>query len=812
MKSINFVKQVLPHIAAVIVFFITTVAFFNPVFFDNKSLDQHDINQWKGGAQEVIDYRNQTDEEALWTNSMFGGMPAYLISVDWNDGIVSGFKSLLSVFLPHPIKNIFLAFICFYILLLSFKVRPYLAIGGALAFGLSTYLIIGLGAGHNSRIGAVAFMPLVLAGIHLAFNNKRILGAGLTALALALELRENHLQITYYLLLIVLIYGAVMLFEAIKNKELIGFGKTMVVLLLASILALGTFIGKFWTTYEYGKFSIRGKTELTSQQSEGEKGGLKKDYAFQYSNDSWGPMTIIIPNFLGGGYSNFLVQDEKSETLKALQQADPKISNQLARYSSAYWGDKPPAPYYVGAIIFFLSIIGLFFVEKKYVIWLSIVAVLGVLLSLGDSFQSFNYFMFDYFPGYNKFRSVTFTIILPFVAMPLLGFVGLERMLAKGWDKETSKKFYIALGISGGLCLLVILFAGFASFTKSGEEQLPGWFISSLKSDRESLMRSDAFRSLVFIVLSAGLIFLYFKNKLNATLLSFGIATLIIIDLTVVDHRHFGEDNYKRRADRSFMMPTDADKVILKDKSNYRVYNLQADAMSEARTSVHHSSLGGYHGAKLRRYQDFYTNCVEDQREALIGSIQKGNIDFEPYGAINMLNAKYLTFGPGKNDFIKNANALGNVWLVENVQLVNNPDEELSQTCDIDPANTAVIDQSKFKNVKSNYRTEGTIEVKEYLPNRIIYHSELNSDGFAIFSEIYYSNGWNASIDGEEVEIKRANYILRALEIPAGSHEITFEFKPKAYSIGNTITLISCIILLLVVIATFGYSLKKSLT
>ncbi|MEQ8576106.1 MAG: hypothetical protein RIB63_18715, partial [Fulvivirga sp.] len=341
MKSINFVKNILPHIIAVLVFLIITVAFFNPFFFDNKTLEQGDINQWKASAQEVIEFREQTGEEALWTNSMFGGMPAYLISVNWNDGIVSGFKSVLSLFLPHPVKNIFLALVSFYILLLSFKVRPYLAIGGALAFGLSTYMIIGLGAGHNSRIGAVAFMPMILAGVHLAFTNKKWLGTGVTSLAMALHFRENHLQITYYLLLIILIYGLVQLIEAVKAKTLVDFGKTMALLIIAVLIGLGTFIGEFWTTYEYGKHSIRGKSELTQQQSAGEKSGLDKDYAFQYSNDTWGPMTLLIPNFLGGTYGHYFVQDEDSETLRALQNAgDQQVANQLARYSASFWGDK----------------------------------------------------------------------------------------------------------------------------------------------------------------------------------------------------------------------------------------------------------------------------------------------------------------------------------------------------------------------------------------------------------------------------------------------------------------------------------------
>ena len=813
MKSINFVKDILPHVVAILVFLITTVAFFNPFFFDNKTLEQGDINQWKASAQEVIDYREKTGEEALWTNSMFGGMPAYLIDVKWNDGIVSGFKSLLSLYLPHPVKNIFLAFISFYILLLAFKVRPYLAIGGALAFGLSTYMIIGLGAGHNSRIGAVAFMPMILAGVHLAFTNKKWLGMGVTALAMALHFRENHLQITYYLLLIILIYGIIQLIEAVKSKTLIDFGKTMALLIIAVLIGLGTFIGKFWTTYEYGKYSIRGKSELTQQQSAGEKSGLDKDYAFQYSNDTWGPMTLLIPDFLGGSYGHYFIQDEDSETLKALQTSgDPQMANQLARYSSSFWGDKPPAPYYIGAIICFLFVIGILFAEKKYVIWLCLVTGIGILLSLGDSFKSFNYFMFDYFPGYNKFRSVTFTMVMAFIAMPLLGFMGLEKLLSTEWNKEVQKKFLTGFAVSGGICLLVVLGAGMASFTKTGEGQLPLWFLKALQSDREALMRADAFRSLIFILLAGGLIFAYTKQKLSGLVLSICISVLILIDVAMIDKRHFGKDNYKRSADKSFFLPTEADKAISKDKSTYRVYNLQGDAMSEARTSYHHSSLGGYHGAKMRRYQDFYSNCIEGQRSTLISGIQNGNMDLSSYDAINMLNAKYLTFGPGKNDFIKNESAFGNAWLVNTIKLVDNADTELQQTCSSDLATTAVIDQSMFKLKSTTSLDSGSIVLTNYLPNKLTYEVNAYANSLAVFSEIYYPEGWVATIDGTEVEILRANFILRALEVPKGKHNIIFEFKPTVYATGNTITLISCILLLLIVIGTVGYSLKSALT
>lgn len=803
-------KHWLPHFLAIFIFFITTVIFFHPVFFGNKTLSQHDIDQWKGSSHALREYRDKTGEEGLWANSMFGGMPAYMVNMQWGNSIVGNFKQVMSLYLPHPVKNIFLAFISFYCLLLVFGVRPYLAIGGALAFGLSAYIIIGLAAGHNSRISGIAFMPLVLAGVHLAFSGRKIAGGGLTALALALHLRENHLQMTYYLLFIVAGYGLLRLTEAFQGKTLPDFIKTLSVLVLAAVVAMGTFFGKFWATYEYGQYSMRGKSELAQDLSKGEKSGLKKDYAFRYSNDLWGPMTMLIPDFLGGSYGNFLVSDENSETLKALKRSgDSQQANRLARYSSSFWGEKPPAPYYIGAVIFFLFIIGCLFAERKYVIWLGGLVLLAVLLSLGDSFKTFNYLVFDYLPGYNKFRSVTFAMVICTLAMPLLGFIGLETLIRQKFTKNIQKKFFRALAVSAGLCLSVVLFAGMASFTNSGESQLPRWFLEALTADRESLMRGDALRSLIFILLGAGAIYLYVKNKIGNVLFPLALGVLIALDVIPVSLRHFGDDNYRRSTDRSFSAPTDADKRILKDDSHYRVYNLQPNAMSEARTSYHHKSLGGYHGAKMRRYQDFYSYCMTDKRTELINNLRNSNIDFGAFGPVNMLNAKYLVYGSGKNEVIVNKEALGNGWLVKNVVEVTSPDEELSTTCAADLKNSAVVDVSKFDLAQQTYADAGSLKLKEYRPDRLVYEIDVAGDALAVFSEIYYPKGWVATIDGKEADIVRANYLLRALPVPRGKHEVVFEFKPKAYYTGNTIMTVSSFILLLVVLAALGYTIKE---
>lgn len=813
MKKIRFSDHTLPHLTAVIVFLIVTILFFNPVFFDNKALQQGDIEQWSGSSKELRDYREQTGDEGLWAGTMFSGMPAYLVNLKWSDGAVITMKKVLSVFLPHPVSNIFLAFVCYYILLLSFRIRPWFAIAGALAFGLSSYMIIGLSAGHNARIGAIAFMPLAFAGIHLAFTGKRILGFGITALGMALHLRENHLQITYYLMLIVLVYGLVHLILAIQAKKIGEFFKTILILVPAVMLAAGTFFGQFWAITEYTRYSIRGPSEIATTKSEADTKGLSKSYAFQYRYGIWEPMTLFIPNFYGGSSMNLLAADQSSNTYKSLNQAgDNETANQMANYARGYWGpqDFTVGAYYAGAIICFLFLVGIVFAEKKYVWWLVPLSVLSLMLSWGDSFSSFNYFMFDYFPGYNKFRSVNFALVIILFAMPLLGMLGLESLLAKGWSKETQKKLLWPVSIALGACLIFIAVGGFGSFLKPEEAQLPVWFRNAVQKDRIALLRSDAWRSLILIVLFSAAIFSLLKNYLKPVIVYPLLVVLIWFDLGFVNTRYFTKDNYKRKRENSFSQPTAADQEILKDKGYYRVYNIQ-NPMAEARTSFFHNSLGGYHGAKLRRYQDLYDSVISKNTQQLFEDFQKGVPRFETYNALNLLNAKYFVYGPDKENVILNPNAYGNAWFVKEVMPVKSPAEELMKVGEIKTKEVAVMSsqQSTVDNQQLAVDSSATISLADHKPPYLKYESESSSKGIIVFSEIYYPKGWHAFIDGNEVPILRANYILRALEVPAGKHVIEFKFEPRPYVIGNKVTMASGWLLLLVVVGSVGWSIRN---
>jgi hypothetical protein len=810
MKKISFFEHILPHGIALAVFLLVTVIYFKPFFFENKVISQHDIQQADGSVRTLNEYRDKTGEEPLWVNTIFSGMPAYMVSVKWSNRPVSIIKNIMSVGLRHPVANIFCAFVCFYILLLSFGVRPYLSIAGALAFGLSSYIIVGLIAGHNGRVGAMAFMPLVIAGIHVAFSGKKLLGFGVTATAIALHLRENHLQMTYYLVMIVGVYGLIQLIYAFREKRMVEFSKTLAVLFVAALVAAGTFFGQFWALTEYAEFSKRGKTELNTNLSKAEATGLTKEYAFEFSNGILEPLTLMLPNIYGGSSGNFLVQDQTSKVYNALVGAgNPQQANQLARYTAAYWGPQRLAtPYYAGAVIVFLFALGVAFADKKQVWWLLTVSVLGIAISWGSNFAAFNYFLFDFVPGYNKFRSVTFALVIPLLAMPLLGFIGLEKVVQQGFTKEQKKKLLIVLASTGGLCLLLLVFGGMLSFSREMESQMPVWFTDALEADRKSLLRSDAFRSLVFIALVFGVIYFEVWKKLSPLVFYGFITVIILVDIIGVDNRYFTDDNYIRKRENTFYKPTEADVEVLKDKSYYRIYDIQ-EGMSEARSSNFHYSIGGYHGAKMRRYEDLYDSCLFLETNEFIGDVQSGKVDFSKYGIFNMLNVKYIMFGPDRNNVIPNRNANGNAWFVKTVERVKSPTEELSSLCDLNTRETAVMDESRFKIPEFTYDSAATIQLLEQTPKNLKYESNTATPGLALFSEIYYPKGWKATIDGAEAEILGANYILRALAIPAGKHTIEFRFEPAAYYVGNKITLASSWIALLALVASIGLSLFK---
>ena len=808
-------QEIAPHLVAVVVFLLLVLALFHPVFLENKSLIQHDIRQGEGAAKELMDFREATGEEGLWTNSMFSGMPAYLINVHWSNSIVIGIQAFFTLGLPHPVRLIFLAFISYYILLLSFKVRPFLSIAGAICFGFSSFLIVGMVAGHNSRIGAIALMPLVMTGIHLTFSGKRLMGLAVTALALSMQLRINHLQIVYYLLLIVVIYGLIQLIQEVKAKRLKDFTKNIALLTLAVILSIGTFSGALWSILEYSRYSMRGVSELQRTVEKGENpSGLEKDYAFQYSNGQFEALTLLIPNFFGGSSQQKL--NKNSHLAKALQRQGlpPRQVAEQLKAVPTYWGDQPlTTPYYVGAIMVFLFVLGIRTVEKKYVTWLSIGVGLGILLAMGKNLEWFNYFMFDYFPGYNKFRSVTFALIISIFCMILLGMMGLEKIIGLGLNKKTQKDLFIAFGITGGFCLLAAIFANIGNYHAPIDERInvPDWYLEAIRDDRAALLRSDALRSFFLIAISFGAIYFMLKHKLSPKWALPIIIILIIVDSWSVSSRYISEQNFSRTPSSNYFKETESDRIINQDPAlHFRVLNLN-NPFNEARTSYYHSSVGGYHGAKIRRYQDLIENGISPEFNRAIEKLQGGSRDFSDLAILNMLNTKYFKFGDGPNNVVQNTNALGNTWLVSKAIMVNSPDEELDQVSQINPKNQAVVDGSKFELSTTDFDASGTIQLTTYQPNYIKYEVNTVNEALAVFSEVYYPVGWIAKMDGQEVAYIRCNYILRGLQIPPGNHIVEFVFRPNSYFIGNKIMMISSVLLLLVLLGSLGWTLRTHL-
>lgn len=810
MRNFQFSKAA-PHVVAIAVFFLVTVIFFNPVFFGNKAISQGDITQFLWSSKELRDYRAATGEEGLWAGAMFSGMPAYLINLDWSDGVLQVLKKVIGLFLPHPIINIFVAFVSYYVLLLAFRIRPFLAIAGALAFGLSSYMIIGLAAGHNARIGAIAFMPLVMAGIHLAFCTRRLLGFGVTALGLSLHLRENHAQITYYLLLIVLVYGLVYFIYALREEQLAGWFKSLGVLVVAAIIAAGTFFGPLWAVTELTTYSTRGKSELTSSSTDTKGSGLPKSYAFQYSNGIGEPITALIPEFYGGSSFHAFVNERDSKTYQALvQSGSQEMANQLAQYTSSYWGDQPlSAPYYQGAIIVFLFVLGCLVALGRYVWWLLPVTLIGIVLSWGSNFQSVNYFLFDYLPGYNKFRSVTFSMVMVFFAMPLLGLLAVERIIRDGLSPSVKKRLLVAFGLTGGVCLFLAVFAGIPAYVSAEEQVLPQWFLNALRADRQDMMQSDAFRSFGFIAVVCVALYFEAYKKISALGFFTVLALLTAIDVGFVDKRYFTEDNYQRKRDNSRFEPSGADQAIMADKSYYRVFNLQE--FYEARTANFHQSLGGYSGVRLKRYQELYDSAITAEHSQLIQDAQRGALDFDSYGILNMLNAKYFVYGPDASNVIVNPAANGIGWFVQEVVPVNSANEELKTVMTANTKTQAVIDVSKFEPAAMSFTADSAAAVTLIgrKPSEMQYETRSAYDGLVVFSEIYYPAGWTATIDGQQVPIMRANYVLRALQIPAGVHSVVFSFKPKPYTVGDNITMISSWLLLIVIIGSVGWTAVK---
>jgi hypothetical protein len=814
MELKNKIKPILPHLIAVLLFIVVSFVYFYPVL-EGKELKANDSTVSKINSKEIQDFREKNGREPLWTNSIFSGMPAYLISTRYPGNLIKYADAFLRIF-KMPVSVLFISMLGFYILLLIFEVDPWLAIAGALAYGLSSFFFQILGAGHNTQAIALAYMAPTIGGIYYTYRHDALKGALFTALILALEIQANHPQITYYALICLLIFGIVEFVYSLKNKYVVKFLKTTAILIIPFIIAIGINFASLYTTYEYGKYSIRGKSDLTGNNMN-TTSGLNKDYITYWSYGVDETFNLLIPNYKGGSSRPF---DHNSETYKILRQNNNQdAANQLQKY----WGTQQgtDGPHYVGAIVLFLFVLGLILVKGPEKWWLLAATILSIMLAWGKNFMPFSNLFIDYFPGYNKFRAVTMTLVIAELCIPLLGFLALRNIFnGTITKKEIVSALKIAGGITGGFLLLVIIIPGIAgSFLGQGENEYPEWLKNALITDRKNLLRSDAVRSLIFILLSSGVILGFVFDKLKKEYAVLVITLLVVLDLWTVDKRYLDADRFERPStiQKSFA-PTVADAFILKDPTQHRVLNLSNPFNDNSPTAYFHKSIGGYHGAKMERYQELIDSCIYPELGAFGGAAKKAQSVEELQTAfnntsapvLNMLNTKYVIFNPSYPPLI-NPKALGNAWFVEKPVIVENANKEISLMNSFNPSKEAVIGNAfkdQIKKLSFPVQENEKIELDFYQPDELHYKYSAREEKLVVFSEIYYPVGWKCFIDGKEDQYFRTDWILRGMVVPAGNHEIKFAFKPVSYYVGNKISLASSFLLILLFAGWFFAKMK----
>ena len=786
-------KQIGTHFLVILGFALVAVLYFNPVL-KGKKIYQSDIVQYTGMAKQHIDFRNAYDAESYWTNSAFGGMPTYQLGAKYPHNYIKKLDLALR-FLPRLADYLFLYFLGFYILLLVLKIDYKIAILGALSFGFSTYLIIILGVGHNAKAHAIAYMPLVLSGIILTFQKRYYLGFIITALASGLELVTNHPQMTYYLGFLIIILGITYLVHAIKSKELPAFFKATAVLFIAAVFAFSMNATNLMATSEYAKESTRGKSELTINPDGSPKEqttGLDKDYITQFSYGKLETFNLFIPRFMGGGNREDIGKD--SETYKAFRAlgATPIQALQESKQAPMYWGDQPivEAPAYIGAVVIFLFVLALFLYQGRFKWWLIAGVLMSLLLSYGKNLSFLTDFFIDYVPLYNKFRAVSSIQVLLELCIPLLAALGLAQLFHKDRSSKTKlEALKKSLGIVAGLTVVFLIFKNsLFDFVGSSDGQFKEYygasFVEALRLDRSAIFTEDALRTLLLVLAVGGLIFIYLKQKItqNTTIVILGL--LLILDLVGLDRRYVNNDNFVSalKVDRPYQAST-IDKELLKDTTNFRVLDRSDNS---TKSSYFHNSIEGYHAAKLRRFK----------------AVQEFHIDKTNFEVLNMLNTKYIIYQNKEGEvlYFENENTNGNAWFVDAIESFETPDEEILALDKINTKTTAIANASDLKSKRFVKDSMASIQLVDYKLNHLVYETKTTEDGFAVFSEVYYKNGWNATIDGVEVKHYNVNYILRGLEIPKGTHTVVFKFNPSVVTTGSNISLVSSILLVLLIL------------
>jgi hypothetical protein len=823
-------KKLLPHIIAVLVFLIVAVVFCKPAL-EGKVVDQHDLQGWRGMAQQSFEFKDKYGHFPLWTNSMFSGMPTYQIAMDATHSFsVAYLEKVISLNLPQPINFFFLACICFYFLCIVLRINPWIGILGALAYAYSTYDPVIIMVGHITKMVSMAYAPGVLGAFLLILQKKYWTGTALLILFSILMISQNHVQIVYYTLLIALSIAIAYAVKAFKEKEALHLFKSATLSIVAGLVGLAGAAITLMPTTEYVKETMRGgRSELIDSTNIDNKtiGGLDKDYAFNWSYGLDETLTLLVPGIFGGSSGGELT--EKSATADALRVAYAEDNaTQIARSLPTYWGAQPntSGPVYLGAIICFLFILGMVYLDSWHKWWIAAITIIALMLAWGSNFKSFNYFIFDYLPFYNKFRAPTMALVIPQLTAALMASLVLQKFLFGGDAKELLFKklklsVYITAGVLAITTLLYFSFSysnkndtrikeNFASNMLQGQQANPQMqaqanefgqsIVRALSEDRKGMFGSDLLRTVLFITAAILVLGLFAKNKVNATVAIVILISLTVFDLVPVGKRYLNENNFveKTNIEDEFAM-TDADRIIKQDPdhNNFRIYNGD-DPYNNANPSYHHNSIGGYNPAKLGIYQDL----IERQ-------LSKGNMR-----VFDMLNTKYFVIQNPETGIPmaqQNPGALGNCWLVKGIQYVDNADQEMKALDNFNPRDTAIIDKRYQAEIKGSPQFDSTAYIKllENINDTVRYIFNSSTPQFAVFSEVYYNKGWNAYIDGVKADYVRVNYVLRGMSLPAGKLNIEFRFEPKTYKRGNTIALSAHIISLIALLVALIISIKK---
>ncbi|MEO6682247.1 MAG: hypothetical protein ABIN48_05420 [Ginsengibacter sp.] len=833
MKNFNF-KKLMPHLVAVVIFFVVAVVYCKPAL-TGQVVSQHDIQGWRGMAQQSFEFEEKYGHYPLWTNSMFSGMPAFQIMMGGSIIHLHYFYDLLTLWMPKPISFFFLACLGFYFLCIIARANPWVSIMGGIAYAYSTFDPIIVAVGHDTQMISLGFAPFVIGGILLLFQRKYWAGLAVTSLFSALLIMQNHVQIVYYTLIIAVIMTIAYFIKSYKEKQIAHLIKGVGLAAVAGIIGLICSAVTMLPTYEYAKESMRGgRSELTLGDTNVKtKGGLDKDYAFRYSFGFVETFTFIVPGLYGGSNGGDEYTTD-SKFVKAFSQLGVP-EEQAVQYANSYsyWGDQPTTsgPVYLGAIVCLLFIFGMIYLKSWYKWWLLITSIVGLILAFGANLKGLNFFLFDYLPLYNKFRAPTMALVIPQFCFPLVGVLAISKLIKEEFDPaEMAKKLKLTAIISGVIIVILTGFYFTADFTgrmdaglkeniqqslltqvPAGQEvpaqlaqqaqSVSSGIIAALQSDRQSLMGGDLLRTAILMALGLLLMYFFTKKKLTSSILIGGLLILTSFDLLGVATRYLNQNNFIDESQfEAVFIPTEADRQIMSDPdhNNFRVFNQTVDVFNDATTSYHHNSVGGYHPAKLDLYNDLITY-----------QLSKGNMQ-----VFNMLNTKYfITQNPqsGRPMAQLNPEALGNAWLVSNIKYVGTADEEMLALDSTDLAHTAIV-KNKFKDqIKTAPEADSGayIKLKENLNDHLTYTFHSSKPQVAVFSEVYYPYGWNAYLDGKKADYFKSNYLLRTMYVPAGDHQIEFKFEPASYTTGRMVSVIGTIIVLLIIIGAIVYYVRR---